>query len=188
MIRNPMTLTRIAALPVLAVALAFVAACSSNQPFGEQIDDATITATVKTKLAADPEVNPFRINVDVEAGVVRLSGVVEKDTTRYEAEKLARHTRGVREVINDIQVGKKTIASRWDDTTIATKVKSKLTADPEINPFNITVEVQDGVVTLFGKVKSANHRDEAEKLALNTQGVVRVKNLLELEGMEKKKP
>lgn len=169
---------RIAAALVLTT---LVIGCASNQPMGEQLDDSAITAKVKTKLAADPEINPFRINVDVNAGVVRLSGTVEKETTRYEAEKLALGTGGVRRVINDIAVGKGSMAERWEDTTIATKVKSKLTADPEINPFNITVEVQNGVVTLFGKVESANHRDEAEKLARNTAGVVRVQNLLELD-------
>jgi len=176
-----MNYSRIAA----TLALVFLTvSCASNKPLGVQFDDAAITAAVKTKLAADPEINPFRINVDVESGVVRLSGLVEKDTTRFEAEKLARGTDGVKDVINNVTVGEKTLGSRWEDTTIATKVKSKLTADPEINPFNITVEVQQGVVTLFGRVKSANHRDEAEKLATNTEGVIRVQNLLELESPE----
>jgi len=172
---------RIATALALSVLLT---SCASNQPVGEQLDDAAITTKVKAKLAADPQINPFNINVDVEAGVVRLSGLVENDGTRYEAEKLAQATGGVRSVINDIRLGEKSFSERWGDTSIATKVKGKLTADPEINPFNITVEVQDGVVTLFGKVKSAHHRDEAEKLALDTQGVVRVQNLLELAAAE----
>ena len=170
-----------AALAALTLGLALTA-CSSNQPLGQQVDDATILAKVKSKLTADPEINPFKINVDVENSVVRLSGVVVKETTRTEAESLAENTVGVRRVINDIKVGRRSLGERWDDTTIATKVKSKITADPDLNPFNITVEVQDGVVTLFGRVESEANRAEAERLARDTDEVIGVKNLLEVEG------
>ena len=64
------------------------------------------------------------------------------------------------------------------DGWITTKIKSKITADPELNPFNIDVDTQDGVVTLSGTVASADRRAEAEKLARGTKGVVDVINEL----------
>lgn len=66
--------------------------------------DAAITAKVKAKLAADPEVNALRIDVDTAAGVVTLSGSAASEALRLEAEKLARGTEGVRDVRNVIQV------------------------------------------------------------------------------------
>jgi hyperosmotically inducible periplasmic protein len=69
------------------------------------LDDATVTAKVKTRLAADPEVSALRIDVDTVAGVVTLQGQVTSEAERAEAEKLARGAEGVRDVRNLITVG-----------------------------------------------------------------------------------
>lgn len=90
---------------VLAVSLSGLAGCSSTQTAGTQVDDAVITATVKAKLAADGDINPFNIDVDTNEGVVTLQGRVEKSEARSKAENLARETDGVRRVINLIKVG-----------------------------------------------------------------------------------
>ena len=67
--------------------------------------DAGITAKVKAKLTADPEINPLRIDVDTIDGRVTLSGKVRTERQREEAEQLARGTEGVLEVVNLIEVG-----------------------------------------------------------------------------------
>ena len=67
--------------------------------------DAAITARVKAKLAADPEVAAVHIDVDTLDGVVTLSGRVESSAVRDEADKLARGTEGVRELVNNLIVG-----------------------------------------------------------------------------------
>jgi hyperosmotically inducible protein len=91
---------------VLAVVMALgMVACSSNRTPGTQVDDAAITATVKGKLAADTDINPFNIDVDTNEGVVTLQGRVEKQEARTKAEQLARETDGVSRVINLIKVG-----------------------------------------------------------------------------------
>lgn len=67
-------------------------------------DDAAITAKIKTKLAADPEINPFTIDVDTVNGQVTLNGVVKTEAQKAEAIKHARQTRGVTEVHCLLQV------------------------------------------------------------------------------------
>ena len=89
----------------LVVAMLGLAACSSTETAGTQVDDATITASVKAKLATDGNINPFNIDVDTNEGVVTLQGRVDKTEARTEAERLARETDGVRRVINLIKVG-----------------------------------------------------------------------------------
>jgi hyperosmotically inducible periplasmic protein len=71
----------------------------------EALDDATITAKVKANLIADPEVRALDIDVDTVDGRVTLQGKVASENLRAEAEKLARITPGVRQVLNLIQVG-----------------------------------------------------------------------------------
>ncbi|MBZ0113467.1 MAG: BON domain-containing protein [Thermoanaerobaculia bacterium] len=161
-------------------AVVVLGACASTQPASEQLSDSAITAKVEAKLAADPEVNPFEIDVDTNEGVVRLSGSVEEPGDRSEAVKLATNTQGVKRVINDITIGDSTMSEHLDDAAITMKVKTKLAADPEINPFNIDVDCKDGVVTLSGRVAKIEASREAEKLARNTTGVRQVKNLVEV--------
>ncbi len=98
-------------VPVIGLALVLalvLGACSSTRTVGSQVDDAGITARVKTKLAADGDINPFNIDVDTNEGVVTLQGRVAKDEARTKAEQLARDTDGVKRVINLVKVGDKT--------------------------------------------------------------------------------
>ena len=168
-------------LALVAFAVLLATGCASTRPVGDQASDAAITTKVKSKIAADPEVNPFRIDIDTTDGVVTLRGKVEKEAARAEAEKHATATRGVVEVRNLITIADPDAPGTYlTDKGIAAKVKSKLAADPELNPFNIDVNVQDGVVTLTGAVRSATARAEAEKLAVGTKGVQSVQNELEV--------
>ena len=163
------------------LAILLIAGCASTQPVGEQIEDAAITTKVESKLAADPDVSAFNVDVDTNEGVVRLSGTVEKPEAKTQAEEIARETEGVQRVINDIKVGERTMGDRVSDTAITTKVKAKITGDPELNPFNINVDTKDGVVTLRGTVTSEESRQEAEEIARETDGVRRVQNMLDVE-------
>ena len=69
-----------------------------------RITDAWITTKVKSKLAGDPQINPFNIDVDTKNRVVTLKGAVKSDLARTEAEKHATDTKAVRSVVNEITV------------------------------------------------------------------------------------
>ena len=86
------------------VAALLVAGCSSTRTTGEQIDDAWINTKIKAKLTGDSEINPFNIDVDVLNGVVTLTGKVAKPDTKEQAGRFARQTKGVKQVINEIEV------------------------------------------------------------------------------------
>jgi len=89
----------------LTALMTLAAACKTTEPIGMQVDDKAITAKIKTKLAADLEINPFNIDVDTNEGVVTLQGRVKKEESRRKAEDYARDTSGVKRVINLIKVG-----------------------------------------------------------------------------------
>src|SRR5688572_13409338 len=95
-------LQRVAWVVACVLVVLALGACAGKTA-GETIDDAAITAAVKTKLAADPEVAAMDIDVDTTDGVVRLSGTVTSNNERSEAVDLARSTDGVRRVINDLR-------------------------------------------------------------------------------------
>lgn len=179
--RNHRITPTLAAVLLTVAVLVTLGACSSTQPAGQQVDDAAITAKVKAKLTADPEVNPFNIDVDTDAGVVSLRGTVEDPEAKTAAGQLARNTEGVVSVRNEIKVGQTTAGQRVDDAALATAIKTQITADGDIAANNIDVDVNDGVVTLSGVVKSEMARQEAERIARNHTGVRSVVNQIEVQ-------
>lgn len=65
-------------------------------------------------------------------------------------------------------------AQAVSDTWITTKVKSVLLADSEAQGLDISVDTQDGVVTLEGEVSSQAAIEHIEALARDVEGVKRV--------------
>jgi osmotically-inducible protein OsmY len=93
----------------LAIAVAVTAGVApvgqaQDRTVKERVDDAAITTAVKTKLVADRVKNLVAVNVDTQQGVVHLQGTVPTEQDRMEAERLARSTKGVMEVRNDLKV------------------------------------------------------------------------------------
>jgi|SRR5580693_147181 osmotically-inducible protein OsmY len=67
-----------------------------------------------------------------------------------------------------------------DDAEITAKIKARLAADGDINPFSIEVTTHRGVVTLEGRVRKDESKVKAERYASETDGVVRVINLVKV--------
>lgn len=66
------------------------------------------------------------------------------------------------------------------DSTITTKVKAGLVADPDLKGMNISVDTEQGVVMLGGFVASKAEADKAAKLAKSVDGVTSVKNTIKV--------
>ena len=70
----------------------------------KQVSDNDIYDQVRRKLANDPDVKGGALEVKVEAGVVTLRGLVEKEKFKTKAENLTKKIKGVRQVINQLQI------------------------------------------------------------------------------------
>ena len=71
---------------------------------------------------------------------------------------------------------KKQAVEYFDDTTITTKVKTKLFDDPQTSGFAISVKTYQGTVQLSGFVTSDKEKDRAAELTKDVPGVKSVKN------------
>jgi hyperosmotically inducible periplasmic protein len=92
---------------VMAMILILGTACSvtrGQQTVGEYVDDAAITAGVKTRLLDDPGVGGLSITVETMDGEVMLSGFATTAKEKNDAERIARRVDGVRTVKNGIVV------------------------------------------------------------------------------------
>lgn len=74
----------------------------------------------------------------------------------------------------------KTVGEALDDTTITTRVKTAMLNDPAVGGLRIDVDTFKSVVTLSGRVKSQAERDQAVALARGINGVVEVKDALQV--------
>ena len=90
---------------VFAVVVPLIAACGGGRPVASTIDDATITAQVKTALLNDTQVNATKIDVATSNGVVTMSGSVRSKLEQERAVQLARQVNGVRDVKANLTVG-----------------------------------------------------------------------------------
>lgn len=95
--------TRRAILPVVFGAFAPLARLVAAKP---DVSDDAINDMVRRKLASDPDVKGGNLNVDVKGGVVTLGGNVIDDRAKHKAEKLTKKIRGVKQVVNNLKVGR----------------------------------------------------------------------------------
>jgi hyperosmotically inducible periplasmic protein len=72
---------------------------------GSWVDDVMITSKVKAKLVARCPIRAGDVDVGSSQGVVTLIGRVRSETTRSEVERVARGTKGVKSVSNELSVG-----------------------------------------------------------------------------------
>lgn len=73
---------------------------------GEVLGDAAITTAVKSKLLADADVSGMKIDVDTANGVVTLQGTVPSAVEKRRAVQLAKETKGVKSVKDQLKIGK----------------------------------------------------------------------------------
>ena len=79
----------------------------TGETLGQNVDDTTVTTSVKSKLALEKASSLTRVGVDTVKGVVHLTGIVENAGVRDRAEDVARSVGGVRGVVNNLQVQSK---------------------------------------------------------------------------------
>ncbi|VUD58655.1 Osmotically-inducible protein Y [Thalassocella blandensis] len=77
---------------------------SADRDLSQHVQDATITASVKTALLKSPNVEGMKIDVDTKNAEVTLSGKVDTQATKNLAEVIARNNRNVRQVTNKLEV------------------------------------------------------------------------------------
>ena len=79
---------------------------SDGPTFADRIEDATLAAMLKTRLALNSEVKALKIDVDVENRTATLKGTVSSATEAELAEHIAKNTEGIRDVQNKLEISR----------------------------------------------------------------------------------
>jgi osmotically-inducible protein OsmY len=137
--------------------------------------DTQIHRDVLEELRWDSRVDETEVGVEVDGGVVTLTGTVSSWAKRLAAQEAARRVIGVLDVANDIKV-KVAGAHARTDTEIAQAVRRALEWDVYVPDEKISSTVADGWVTLDGMVDNWSQRADAERAVRNLTGVKTVIN------------
>lgn len=151
-----------------------------ERSYSEMIDDANITAAIKSKLMWSNYSNGLGTDVETTSCKVTLSGSVDTATAKDLAGRLAVNTRGVESVDNQLEViiskaelahNASIVTRNIADSWITTKVKSTFLYTSNINSIHINIATRDGVVMLEGKVGNRAEHKLAVELAQQIRGV-----------------
>jgi len=148
--------------------------------------DADILEDVHRELQWDTRIRGAGIGVEVDRGIVTLTGTVGSYAEKDAAEEAAHRVRGVQDVANDMAVklaGMRGYAGTDDsdtqqhiDTEIAAELREVLSEDPMLAKEHIESTVSHGSVRLTGQVKSWEQQVEAAFDVRRIPGVCEVTN------------
>jgi len=187
-------------LSLMMVSLSFFGvACTEKR-----VDDALLTARIKTRMAADGRISPTRVNVDTLNGDVTLKGEVPTQDEKNAAEEVARKVEGVKSVSNQITVNpaaagsgvpsgnemkqqaEKAVGELGEEVKkgagkafLLGEIKTRLAA---AGYSNIEVGADQGVVTLKGEAPSDKDRIAVEVIVEKIEGVLKVNNQVTVKG------
>jgi len=167
---------------VMALAMVACASTRTQKSPGEQVDDSVTTGRVKAALIADPVTKAHQIDVETFKGTVQLNGFVDTAASKERASEVAKTTKGVTSVRNNLTVKTtgRTGEEVIDDGAITAKVKAALAGDPRTKAHQVNVETREGKVQLSGFVDSSEAKSTAEELARAVDNVKSVDNELDV--------
>ena len=102
-----MKLRHVIASAFIATTLAVTSGCAvvrGQESVGAYVDDAAITTAIKAKMVDNKDVDATAIKVETLNGTVMLSGFGKSSTEKSAAENIARESKGVKSVQNNIAV------------------------------------------------------------------------------------
>ena len=137
--------------------------------------DAQIQQEVLRELQWDTRVEETEVGVEVDNGIVTLTGTVSSYAKKMAAQEAAHRVAGVLDVANDIQVKVPGSLGRTD-TEIAQAVRHELEWNALVPDERIRSTVSEGSVTLEGNVDFLREREDAERAVRYLLGVRGVHN------------
>jgi osmotically-inducible protein OsmY len=141
--------------------------------------DLTLRQDVLDELEFEPSINAAHIGVTAERGVITLSGHVSTYAEKEAAEKAARRVKGVHALAQEIEVRPFGTHVTADDE-IAKRSISTLAWRTTVPKDSVKVGVQNGWVTLEGKVEWQYQKTAAASAIRDLAGVVGISNLIEV--------
>ena len=170
---------------VAAISTATTAGATATEErgLGGAISDTEIRTRINALWFDKDERMWRKLELQVHKGRALLTGVLDSREMSDEAARLAWQARGVREVINEIQIGESGgLPSYAQDTKISAELKSRLVLDAKVASLNYSITTTKGVVYIIGSARSQRELDIVNWYARNIGGVQKVVSYVQVAG------
>lgn len=154
------------------------------QKLEQDLSDVLITTKITAQYTESTSLNPLKISVDTNKGIVRLSGFVKDKQAFVDALRIAKNTNGVKNVLTkDLYIKK--VNTAFTDAFITARVetavlKAKVLDDESIPLVGINASTSNGVVTLSGQVSSSQSIASIIKRVNAIRGVKKIITFLKV--------
>jgi osmotically-inducible protein OsmY len=139
--------------------------------------DLELRQDVELELTRDPSIDPRRIGVTATGGVVTLLGEVAAYVEKLRAARVVEGVRGVRGIVDQLTVH---VGAGASDTELACMALDALRWNAEVPEDDLRLRVENGWITLVGKVEHDLQRSAAERAVQGLRGVRGLTNRIEV--------
>lgn len=143
----------------VGIGTAAVAASTTEKGFSTSVADGVIETKLVDRFIQNDAALATGIEKSVNNGSVLLTGRVDTIEQKVLATKLAWEIKGVREVVNEVQVTQEnSFRDKAKDLAASAQLRAALIGDQNISSLNFSIDVVNGIVYLSGVAS-----DEMEK-------------------------
>jgi hyperosmotically inducible periplasmic protein len=165
-------ISRIGVIVCFTVALGAAGACDRGADPSDKV----------SKALKDANLADVKVDWDKEAHVAHLKGTVDQPTDRQRAEDVAAAAVGTTgRVLNEVTIKNVNEKSADDlDGDIRSHLKDAVNDDPTLRDRDIDFDVNNGVVTIKGDVRTAAEKTRVTEIVRSAPGVKDMANALEI--------
>ena len=167
---------------VIGVGTAAVAASTTEKGLSTSVADTQIHAKLTDQFIQNDFTLITAVNITVNDGAVLLTGKIKKPEEKILATKLAWKVRGVREVVNELQITDTTsIKDIAKDLAASATLRGKLISDKDVSSLNFSIDVVNGTVYLSGVAADVNEMKRVVEHAREVRFTKQVVNYIILQ-------
>ena len=144
----------------IGIGTAAVAASTTEKGLSTSVSDSVIQAKLSDSFIQTSQSLLLNVETSVNNGSVLLTGKLKTQDEKITATRLSWEIKGVREVINEIQLsGTSSLKSSAKDLAASAQLRAALIRDPEISSLNFSIDVVNGIVYLSGVAETEQERE-----------------------------
>ncbi len=138
--------------------------------------DTKLATQIRTNYLHNDGTLATYVGIEVYEGRALLTGMLENETLRADAVRLAWEIDGIKDVINEIQMrGEEGVVEFAYDAWITAQLQAKMTFDQDILAINYSLETVNGIVYLIG---IAHDQTELDRVIAHARSVDRVRRVI----------
>ncbi len=156
-------------------------ASTSTRGFSGTVEDGFLLTKIKAKITSMSLKNFSNITVSVSHNRVLLTGNIDSQENRLELIRNVWSVSGVKEVFNEIDIGRGiNFSEKAEDFIFETKIENRLLFEPGIYSNNYTVDVVNGNVYVLGISSSIEEKQKLERFLQNMKDIKKLVILVDL--------